>query len=362
MSTPSDTNPDDEPLVEVELTETEPSGAEQPEAGPKPRTVKEHLLYTFSLPERALRTTIGAAGGVARESAALLVPQAFQDSKTYSIFVGEMLNFMAEDIGGVEHSVDTHSDEPVMEGFVARKTVGNFVEMAGLATMHLSPAMFLAIASDVAYGSKTYLNELSTELKNEGIIAENSTIDSVSDLLDSISKTSSLATTAFNTPPLSVKGLEEMYQETKSAVGIIDPTKVLPSAEIDRLWKEMQTIAIKENVSLLNVSSAITLHSFDKIAGTTRGALSSARVVGRLFDKHVLEHYQTAIHDINQKGYYETLAETSEPYVEAVWKNFSSEKPTITEDLLSGKLIDKATSTVGRWLGLNNTKPKEEKE
>jgi hypothetical protein len=49
----------------------------------QPKSVREYLLYTLSLPERALRTTTGVAGGAIRESAALLVPQAFQDSKSF---------------------------------------------------------------------------------------------------------------------------------------------------------------------------------------------------------------------------------------------------------------------------------------
>ena len=66
------------------------------------------------------------------------------------------------------------SDEPAIDDFVARKTVGNFVEMAGLATLHVSPMMLLAVVSDIAYGSQTYLNEITEELKREGVIDEGS--------------------------------------------------------------------------------------------------------------------------------------------------------------------------------------------
>lgn len=315
------------------------------------KSVRDYLLYTLSLPERAIRTTSGVAGGAIRESASLLVPQAFQDSKTYSNLVGQTLDFLVEDVGGVKSDAKA-DDEPAIDDFVARKTVGNFVEMAGLATLHVSPMMLLAIVSDVAYGSQTYLNEVTEELKRDGVIDENSTIDHASDLLSAVSDASGVAANAFNTPPISVDGLREMINQTTSAVSEIDPAKVLPQAEVERMWNDMREIASKEDVSVFEVSSAMALHSLDRVASVGRGALSSTRAAGRLFDRHVIDHYRTALSDIENKGYYATLAETSQPYVDAVWTNFSTDKTTITEDLLSGKLVGQATKTVGRWLGM----------
>ena len=71
---------------------------------PQLKSVRDYLLYSLSLPERALRTTTCVAGGAIRESAALLVPQAFQDSKTYSILVGETRKFLTVwQTSAVEH-------------------------------------------------------------------------------------------------------------------------------------------------------------------------------------------------------------------------------------------------------------------
>lgn len=317
------------------------------------KSVRDYLLYTLSLPERALRTTTGVAGGALRESAALLVPQAFQDSKTYSILVGEMLQFLTEDVGGVKAKA-AGVETPLIEDYVARKTVGNFVEMAGLSTLHVSPMMLLAVVSDVAYGSQTYLKELAAELKREGVIDEDSTIDHAGDLLAAVSNASSVTAGAFNTPPISIEGLRQMIEETKTAVTQVDPTKVLPQAELRRMWNEMEQVASEENVSVFEVSSAMALHSLDRVASVGRGALSSTRAAGRLFDRHVIDHYRNALSEIHEKGYYATLLDTSRPYIDAVWHNFSTDKTTITEDLLSGKLVGQAAEIVGRWLGLSS--------
>jgi hypothetical protein len=314
------------------------------------RRVRDFLLYGVSLPERTLRSASGVVSGALRESASLLVPQAFRNSKTYNVFVQQMLDFMAEDIGGVERPDDPNAP-PKIENYVARKAVGNFVEMAGLATLHLSPMMVLAIVSDVAYGSQAYLKELADELKGQGVIDQQSTIDHVDDLLEAVAGASRTTAAAFDTPPLSVDGLKQTIDETREAVRSIDPTKVIPQAEVKRLWDEIHQTATSQGVNPLAVSSAMTLYSLGKIGSLGRGALSTVKAAGTLADRHIIVHYTNALHDIRQKGIYASLAETSQPYVDAVWQNFSTRKTTITEDLFSGKLVGQTWGAARRWLG-----------
>jgi hypothetical protein len=327
-----------------------PSDAPPPEENdPGFAPVLDFLLYGLSLPERTVRSASSVVGGALRESAELLVPQAFQNSKTYSVMVRQMLDFMVEDIGGVEGSDDP--DAPVkVENFVARKSVGNFIDMAGLATFHLSPLMLLAVVSDVAYGSQAYLQELAEELKEQGVIDENSTIDKVDDLLAAVAKTAETTATAFDTPPLSVDGLKQTIDETRAAVAAVDPTSVIPQAEVQRMWTEIHETAVSEGVNPFAISSAMTLYSLDKVATVGRGALSTVKAAGTLFDRHVIDHYSTALVDIREKGLYASLQESAGPYIDAVWTNFSSDKDTITEDMLSGRLICKAWGKVCGWV------------
>jgi hypothetical protein len=212
--------------------------------------------------------------------------------------------------------------------------------------------VLLAVVSDVAYGSQSCLRELAAELKRDGVIDEDSTIDSAGDLLDAFGQASGVTATAFNTPPISFIGLKEMIDQTRDAVSVIDPTKVLPQAEAKRMWDEMHAIATREGVGILDVSSAMTLHALDKVGLIGRGALSSTRAVGQLFDRHVFDHYRAALGDIQEKGFYRVVADTSQPYVDAVWQNFQASNTTLTENLLSGKLVGSAAKSVGRWLGL----------
>lgn len=322
------------------------------ELPPPPPAERNVLLYGLSIPERFLRAGLGVVGGVAREAAALLVPSAFEDSKTYSILVRQTLSFLTEDIAGVKKSVTAGpADPPPVDQFVARKAIGNFVEMAGLATLHLSPLIVLAVVSDVAYGSTKYLSELAEELKREGIIDQQSSITHAEDLLRAVGEASGKAASTFDTPPLSVEGLREAIADTTSAVKKIDPAKVLPQAEIERMWSQMREISDQNETSLLQVSGAMSLYVLNKVGAVANGTLSGVRVAGSLADRLILDHYRQAAAQIKTEGLYSTLARTSEPYIEAVYFNFASHRPTVTEDLLSGRLLGKMWRTTRGWIG-----------
>ena len=206
--------------------------------------------------------------------------------------------------------------------------------LAGMATLHLSPLTVLAIVSDVAYGSQSYLQELSTELKQAGIIDEDTTIDHAADLLEAIRNTSASTAGALELPPLSVEGLRETIQQTQRAAQGIDPTRLLPQAEMQQLWNQMHEMADREGVGLLDISSTMTLFVIDKVGRVGHGALSSVKVAGNMFDRHIFDHYRQGLTEIQDKGLYSTLSVASQPYISAVWTNFSSDRETINEILL----------------------------
>ena len=309
--------------------------------------VRDFLLYSLSLPERTLRSATGVVGGTLRESCSLLVPQAFRSGRTYTVLVQQMLDFLAEDVGGVERSAEAGT-APKVENFVARKAVANFIDLAGLATLHLSPMLILAVVSDVAHGSQTYLRELADDLKRQGVIAPDSTVNHVDDLLSAVANAAGTTATAFAVPPLSVDGLKKTIQETRQAVQSIDATSVIPQAETKRLWDEIHEVATSQGVNPLAISSAMTLYSLGKIGTLGQGALSTVTAAGRLADRHILGHYQQALAEIRQKGFYGSLAETSKPYIAAVWKNYSARQTTFTEDVLSGRLLGRLWRAIRR--------------
>jgi hypothetical protein len=78
-----------------------------------------------------------------------------------------------------------------------------------------------------------------------------------------------------------------------------------------------------------------------------------------LFNRNVIDHYRESLAEIRDKGVYEMVRESYEPYVTAIRSNFSAERKTWTETLLD-------PSTISRMLGkrfqfLSRDKPPEHK-
>ena len=318
---------------------------------PEATAVNNYLLYSLSLPERALRSTTAMVGGALRESSGLLVPQAFRSSKSYSMLIEQTLSFLVHDMGGVKQEEGTDGEQIGIENYVARKAVGGFIEMASLPLLHVSPMTVLAIVSDVAYGSQTYLNELSKELKQRGVIDEDTTIDHAADLLDAIKHTAGTTAEALDTPPLSVDGLAETIDQVRQEASRLDPSKALPQTEVERLWNDMHEMAQRENVGVSDIATTMSMYAMNQVGTLGGGALSSVTVAGNMFNRHILDHYSTGLSEIRTNGIYATLYKSSRPYVVAMWHNFSSERETLTEDLFSGRMIGRAWSSVKSWFG-----------
>ena len=308
--------------------------------------LSRYLMYSFTLPERLARSAVGVTAGVARESAEFLIPQAFKNAKTYEVVIKNSLKFLTEDVGGVAPKAD---EVELGKDFAARKAVGNFVDLAGWATFAMSPVWVMAIVSDVAYGSKSYLHELAGELRKKGLIDETSTIHNVDDLLGAVKDASGQTASLVDSPPLSVEQLKESLEATRKAVGRADFRKLLPESEVRRYWQEMKEVSAKENVSFIGVGGALAMHTLGKMGRATQGAFTGALVAGGLVNRHIFGHYRDAMNDVRDRGFYQTVKDSSGPYVDAVWHNFAVDRPTWTAELLSGRAVGKAFTMVKGW-------------
>jgi hypothetical protein len=305
--------------------------------------------YSASLPERTLRSAGALAGGFVRESANWLLPSAFRNSRSYSIFIQQMLDFVVNDLGGVrrrpavaaqdEAALTPEEKQAQEQAFLARKSVGSLLDMSALVTLHLSPLTVLAIFSDVAYGSNQYMRQLSERLKEQQIIDEHTTIDSAADLLSALENASAQAADVFDRPPISIEGLRNTIQQTREAISKVDPTKLLPAAEIDQLWRQINVAAKEQNASIWDVSATMSLVALGRIQSVGKGTLLGLELAGDMFNEHIIQHYWEGLRAIEREGLIPTLSTASAPYLEAVWTNFAVDRKTWTEQLLSGELI-----------------------
>ena len=295
------------------------------------------LLYGISLPERLVRSAVGVTAGTAKEIAEFVVPQAFQDSKSYEVMVRNSLGFLLTSVATVSEGGKPQDDSNTAPGaaassavdaasanpsrFIARKAAGNFIDIAGLATLHVSPLWVLAIVSDAAYGTKTYLNELAQELQAQGLIDDSSVIHKVEDLFSAVKQASGSAASAFDQPPLSLDELRTSIEQTRKAVNEIDPRDLIPESEINRYWSEMKSIATQEQISLLGVSAAIAMETVEGVKNLSHGTLTGLFVAGKIINRNIFGHYWDSLAHINEQGLWNSVRNTYTPYVDLAWGN-----------------------------------------
>ena len=344
-----------------------PSADIQSATQPLSEQILRNLLYGVSVPERLVRSAVGLTAGTAKEIAEFVVPQAFQDSKSYEVAVRNSLNFLLANVASV---TDSKASETVSASggdcalrsapdptggnpgrFIARKAVGNFIDITGLATLHISPLWILAIVSDAAYGTKTYLHELATELQKQGLIDDSSTIHKVDDLFEAVKNASSSAATSFDTPPLSLEELRTSFDQTRKALNEVDPALLIPEAEISRLWTDMKQLASDEHISLLGVSGAVAMQAAESIKNVTHGSLTGLFVAGKIVNRNIFGHYASALAQIHQQGIWASVKETYTPYVDLAWGNFTSSRRTWTEQVLNPGRFATLWQTIARLFG-----------
>lgn len=90
--------------------------------------------------------------------------------------------------------------------------------------------------------------------------------------------------------------------------------------------------------------------TLNRVKTVGKGTFTGAQVVGGLVSRPFIDHYSESLTTIRQDGLFVTLKETSAPYVEAVWTNFSDSKGTWTEELLSGRAVKNGFDKLGSWL------------
>ncbi|MCA8997229.1 MAG: hypothetical protein KDA80_09585 [Planctomycetaceae bacterium] len=322
---------DDEPAIAV---------AEQSDAVAD-RNLLDHLLYGVSLPERLMRSLIGVAAGTSREAASLLVPPAFQSSKAYEVAIRNSLDFLTETVGGMRSTATPESSTEAAGEHIARKAVGNFIDLTSMATLHFSPLWVLAAVSDVAYGTSTYVKELAKELEREGLIDSASTIHNIDDVLEALRNTTGNVASNLDRPPVSLKDLTAVIQETRTLAGEADLTKLFPKSEIQAYWSSLHTVAAQENVSLITAATGVAMYTANQSAAIARGGVTGFRVAGSLIDRNVFEHYRDALKEIRDHGLLAMIRQTYEPYAAQMWDNFAEDRKSWTESLLDPRTLSK---------------------
>jgi hypothetical protein len=286
--------------------------------------VTPRLAFLLSLPERLVRSLVALAGGAVHETASLVLPRFVRRSRLYEASAKNALRIAIELVGGVEGSPSAANELVPPRRLAIRKGAGNAVELGSIFAFGFSPLWLLAGASDVLHGTRVYLDELVGELKRAGVLAEETQVDSVDDLLGAIEGVSGGTARMIDIPPLALSEIRQSLTELR------DDTGSLPAPEeLAQLFAGLRNEAARERRSLLEVSTGVGL-----------AFVVSARSVG---NRHVTVPYREDWQPLRDEGFGAYLRRVSGPYGRAVAKQLTPENASLTERGL--ERLGRASST-----------------
>ena len=288
--------------------------------------------YVVSLPERVVRSAAALAGGLIRELGAVTVPPSIRRTKSYQMMVEIAVRFMIEQLGEVQGVYPSQGQ--LASNFVARRTAGHGLELAGLLAFGASPVWIMAALADVSGAGRQIVQEIADALKEEGLLKREGAFENIDQLLDGLEQTASQMADVVNTPPLDVAGLRKEWSAFRKSVAKIPPRN-LPSAQlIRRNWDELKQTAAAQNRSVFELSSMMAVAAVwrapESLLRLARAANRAVWRTGQLFAASWLTHYSQALHEIEQRGYAAYWAEEFRPYLRAAADQFSPKHRSLT--------------------------------
>ena len=302
---------------------------------------RKYLSYTLSLPERTIRALASLVGGVSLLLTHTFFPQSLRGSTTYRIFVGNLQRFIVEKIAQMPLAQEVgQNPSNVSNDYLQRKVVGTALEAAGLLTLHFSPVWVFAVAGDVVGGSKVFLNELVDQLKKNGVIAEETRITTLTDLLDAMQQATSKSAVIVDTPPLSRRELGHLSNEIMTSYRRVfaGTTNLLPRME--NVWRQMRAFSAREQISLERLEGIMTI-DLARLAQKSVGTMFAiSQAGGGLVGETVLESYIVTLDTITKDGVEAYLDKHLDPFFRAAVQHFSPHKTSWTETLFTPKPSD----------------------
>ena len=309
-------------------------------------------LYTLSIPERYLRGLTALTGGMLKETTDIVVPDFVQDTTSYNIFVGNLLRFAVENVGGVEGLYD----EEQLEGeYATRKVIGNAIEGVGIATVHASPLWIFAFFADTVKGGQAYLDRLNDELVEKGYLESEKTSKSLKGLLEGLERTTTSFAQNIDTPPLSKEEIVGNINEIRESFNELWTSTGKAAADITEdvgdVMQEFIDTANEEGQSLLELGGVMTLQATSRAKKAAGMAVTAPQVAGKMLSENILGYYRDTLSDIHEHGYARVASDVIDPYGNAILKQFSTDKETWTEKLFRG-----SANSLQRIFGMQTSK------
>ena len=285
-------------------------------AGPDQSLSSPGLLvdYLTSMPERLVRAAAASGGGLLLEGTELIIPSSVRrSSKLYQATVARVLRITVEFVGGVTGRYA--AEEMDAQELVVRKLAGNAVELASVAAVGFSPLWALAAASDVIGGTRAYLDSFTREIKDKGLLPDDSSVSSVDELLAALEGTSEQVADTIDIPPIAVDQMRATVSRFRKNA------KTIPAPDrLASIFSEMKEAAREQGRSLLTISSLLA-------AGAVHAGI-------RVGDAHLFSYYRDSLSTIRKEGVPAYLARVSKPYLVAAAHHIHPSNPAHTQRII----------------------------
>jgi hypothetical protein len=296
--------------------------------------------YLLSLPERVLRSASALSAGLLREIGNVTLPAGVRRTRLYQTMVESTLRFLVEQVGQVDGAYP--AEGKLAENFLLKRTLGDGIDLAGLAAFHASPVWVLAALADLSGAGRQLTDEISSSLKDEGLLDRNTRFENVDQLLDGLERTAGQLATSIRFPPLDIAGLRKEWSALKTAARTIPPPNLPPPGLVREQWEELKQEAAKQQRTVLELSSLMALSTVRAVPGNllwlSRCARTATLRTGQFFAEGLFDHYRVTLKEIRETGYLAYWAREFRPYLRAAALQFSLSHQSLTERLLKRRL------------------------
>lgn len=296
---------------------------------------RKQLGYLLSLPERSLRSLAAVTGGTTLLFTDILLPQVAKDSIIYNAVIGDFQRFMVHSLAQMEYQrLDRGTFREINGDYPFRKVAGTAIEMVGLLSVHFSPLWVFAIVGDAATGSRVYLNRLVAQLKENGVIAEDTAVTSIETLFIAMQDASKSSVTVIDTPPLTRVELDKITADLRTNYGRMFSGTTNLVGRIDTLWTQIETVAEEQDSSISEVEGVMTLD----LAGWGKKGVGTVTAVGQttggLIGEHILDSYAATLNGISTIGLPAYVSNHMNPFLHKAANHFDPKSSSWTEDNL----------------------------
>jgi hypothetical protein len=227
------------------------------------------------------------------------------------------------------------------ENFLLKRTLGDGIDLAGLVAFHASPVWVLAALADLSGAGRQLMDEISTSLKDEGLLDRDTSFQDLDQILDGLERTAGQLATSIRFPPLDIPGLRKEWSDLKASARTIPPLSLPQPGLVREEWEKLKDEAAGQRRSVLELSSLMALSSVRAVPANllwlSRCARTATLRTGQFFAEGLLDHYRITLGEIREAGYLAYWTHEFRPYLRAAAGQFSQQHSSLTERLLLRK-------------------------